>query len=256
MTRRPMIAGNWKMNKTPAETRAFIEALLPQVDAELACDLLVIPPYTSLDLAGRLLADTGVRLGAQDLHTSPSGAFTGAISAGMLDACGCAYVLVGHSERRHVFGDSDATVNAKLRAAIAGGLTPIFCVGERSEQRAAEQTTAVLAHQLTEGFAEVAATEASDVLIAYEPVWAIGTGETASPDQAQDAIRFIRNWVADQYTASLAEGMRILYGGSVKPNNAAELQRQPDIDGALVGGASLEPESFLQIVQAAGRGAS
>ncbi|MFC2106238.1 triose-phosphate isomerase [Candidatus Bipolaricaulota bacterium] len=251
MKRCPLIAGNWKMHKTPQETQKFIESFLSGVEELSSCDVLLIPPFTSLDRAGRLLAESCVFLGAQDMHSEASGAYTGAISPGMLVACGCDFVLAGHSERRHVFGDSDDVVNRKLHAALGNELRPILCVGETLDQRRRDRTELVLEGQLDGGLKGVDETALADVVIAYEPVWAIGTGETATPGQAQTAVAFIRDWLETHFSVPAADAMRILYGGSVKPDNARCLQSQPDIDGALIGGASLDPDSFAQIIAAA-----
>jgi len=248
MKRRPLIAGNWKMNKTPRETEEFIERLLPLTGAFSGCDILLIPSHTSLDRAGRLLASSRVSLGAQDMHFEGSGAYTGATSAGMLTACGCQFVLVGHSERRHLFLDSDETVNWKLHASLADGLRPILCVGETLDQRRAGRMESILANQLDCGLKDVDEAALTHVVIAYEPVWAIGTGETATPKQAQEAVAFLRTWIETRFSKRVSEAMRILYGGSVKPENARSLQAQPDIDGALIGGAALDPDSFAQII--------
>lgn len=250
MSRRVLIAGNWKMNKTPQETETFIKTLVPSLPADLEAEILVIPPYTNLDRAGQLLSGTDVSLGAQDLYFERAGAFTGAVSGDMLVACRCGYVLIGHSERRHVFGDGDDTLSRKLNAALDAGLHPILCIGETLEQRNAGQMEAVVAAQLAAVVDGLKRAEDTGISYAYEPVWAIGTGETATPAQAQDASRFVRSWIREQLSASAAEAARILYGGSVKPDNAAELLSQPDIDGALIGGASLDPEAFLQILLA------
>jgi len=251
MKRRPLIAGNWKMHKTPQETQEFIESFLPAATKFPSCDVLLIPPSTSLDRAGRLLAESCVFLGAQDMYFETSGAYTGAISPGMLVACGCDFLLAGHSERRHVFGDSDDVVNWKLHAALENGLRPILCVGETLDQRQMDRTELVLEGQLDGGLKGLDETGLADVVIAYEPVWAIGTGETATPEQAQAAIAFIRDWLETRFSVPAADATRILYGGSVNPDNARSLQAQPDIDGALVGGASLDPDSFAQIIAAA-----
>ena len=250
MRRRPLVAGNWKMNKTPQETEAFIERLLSVSPAFSGCDVLLIPPFTSLDRSGRLLSESPVSLGAQNVHFEESGAFTGAISASMLKACGCSFVLIGHSERRHVFGDSNTDVSRKLQRALNHGLHPILCVGETLEQRQAGQMESTLKTQLSGGLDGVDAEAMSRIVIAYEPVWAIGTGETATPDQAQAAIAFIRAWLGHHFDGPIADSTRILYGGSVKPSNAQELQAQPDINGALIGGASLDADSFAQIIAA------
>lgn len=247
--RRPLVAGNWKMHKTAQETEEFIEEFLPKLANTQDIEVLIIPPFTSLDRAGRILAGKPLQLGAQDVHYEPEGAFTGAISTKMLVACGCSYVLVGHSERRELFGDDDATIARKLRAALDSNLNPILCVGETlSEHDLVEEKITRQLNQDLEGIDNVALTK---ITIAYEPIWAIGTGKTATPQVAQETIAMIRGWIGEHYDADAAQSMRILYGGSVKPANAASLLAQPDIDGALVGGASLIPESFAQIVAAA-----
>lgn len=250
MMRRPLIAGNWKMHKTPLETEAFLQSLLRLLPDPTGVDTLLLPPYTSLDRAGRLLRGQQVLLGAQDVHPAPSGAFTGAVSAAMLAACGCTHVLVGHSERRHVFGDSDLLVRRKLRTVLDHGLIAVLCIGETLDDRRNDQTGAILERQLDTALDDVSGGQAASLLIAYEPVWAIGTGETASPDQAQSAAVWIRGWLSSRYTSSFAQSTRILYGGSVKPDNVGALQSQPDLDGMLVGGASLDPVPFLEIIQA------
>jgi triosephosphate isomerase len=257
MMRRRLIAGNWKMNKTPTETEEFIRSLVVGVKDNEAVEVLLFPPFTSLGLAGRLLSETGIALGGQNFHFETKGAFTGEISSAMLKDCGCSYVLVGHSERRALFGEDDELLNSKLKAALAAELLPILCIGETLEEhlqgRVKEQITA----QLVADLAGVPATAASSIVIAYEPIWAIGTGETASPEEAQETIHMIREWLATEWLAGthderIAEEVRILYGGSVKPENTAALMAQPDIDGALVGGASLSPESFARIIAQAG----
>ena len=253
MVRRCLIAGNWKMNKTPEETGTFIEAFLSNLADSSNVEVLLIPPHTSLESAGHRLSETPIELGAQDLFHEASGAYTGAISAPMLVACGCRYVLVGHSERRHVFGDDDGAVRRKLVAALDGGLLPILCVGETLAERRGGETEAVLTRQLSSALDDIEAGAMERIVIAYEPVWAIGTGETATPGQAQEAIAGIRVWLSGRFDRPTTEGIRILYGGSVKPENAADLLSQPDIDGALVGGASLDPEAFAAIVDAARR---
>lgn len=247
--RRPLIAGNWKMHKTPQETEGFIRDFLPRVKGNDGVDVLIIPPYTSLDRAGSLVAGTSLLLGAQDLCCEPEGAFTGAISTRMIVACGCSYVLVGHSERRELFGDDDQVVSRKLKAALDAGLMPILCVGETLSEhdRVEEKVTG----QLKDDLAGIDKESLAEVTIAYEPIWAIGTGKTATPEVAQETIGMIRRWIAQNYDDEAAQGMRILYGGSVKPENAASLLAQPDIDGALVGGASLDDEKFAAIVDAA-----
>ena len=248
--RLPLVAGNWKMHKTPSETESFLASLLPLV-AQARAEILVLPAYPSLDRAGRILSKTNVVLGAQDLYVEARGAFTGAVSAEMLVDCGCRYALVGHSERRHVFGDSDPLVRRKLEAALAGGLRPVLCIGETIAARRAARTEAVLETQLGSALSRLPSSSMRDMVIAYEPVWAIGTGETATSEQAQDAAAWIRGWLGRSVGPSAAETTRILYGGSVKPDNAAELQALPDVDGVLVGGASLDPAGFAQIVRGA-----
>jgi triosephosphate isomerase len=246
----PLVAGNWKMNKTPTQTEVFLTEFLPLVSGR-RCEIVLIPSFPSLDRAGRILREVAVRLGAQDLHIEPRGAFTGAVSAEMLLDCGCRYALVGHSERRHVFGETDDLVRRKLDAALAGGLHPILCVGETLAERRAGKTESVLETQLHAGLTGLPARSSADVVVAYEPVWAIGTGETATSEQAKSAAAWIRGWLRRNLSASAAEVIRILYGGSVKPDNAAELLALPDVDGILVGGASLDPKGFAQIVAGA-----
>jgi len=250
MSRTRLVAGNWKMNKTPQETEAYIRAFLPRLDLGRGIEILLIPPFPSLERAAASLGSAEVLLGAQDLHYEARGAYTGAVSAEMLRGSGCQFVLVGHSERRHVFGDTDEVVCRKLTAALEGNLHAILCVGETLEQRTAGDTSSVLNRQLESALAERAVSDVG-LSIAYEPVWAIGTGETATPDQAQEAVAEIRGWLADAFGPSVAEATRVLYGGSVKPENVKELIEQPDIDGGLVGGSSLDPETFARIVEGA-----
>ena len=249
MERRVLIAGNWKMNKTPAESESFARSLLA-LEPSTDVDILIVPPFTSLDSLGKLLGETGISLGAQDLHFEPDGAFTGAISAGMVLACGCRYVLVGHSERRHVFGDSSETVARKLHAALDADLHAILCIGETLEERRAGDTENLLDRQLSIALADVPSETMTKITVAYEPVWAIGTGETATPEQAEQACASIRSWVASRFDDAVAQRTRILYGGSVKPGNAAALLEERDIDGALIGGASLDVEAFAAIIDA------
>ena len=251
MDRKMLIAGNWKMHKTPDETEEFIATYAAQYQPHPGVEVLLIPPFTSLDRAGRLLADTGIALGAQDLYYEDEGAYTGEISPIMVRACGCTYALVGHSERRALFNEDDAVVNRKLRAAIGAGLTALLCVGETLTEHRAGKVEQRIVAELSRDLAGVSQSDMARVVIAYEPIWAIGTGETATPEEAQATIALIRKWIATTYTDQAAAAVRILYGGSVKPGNAAALLGQPDIDGALVGGASLDPGSFGQIVNAA-----
>ena len=250
MSRRPLIAGNWKMHKTPRETEEFIGRFGATATPHDHCDVLLIPSFTSLDRAGRLLEESNIALGAQDMHCETAGAYTGATSPLMLVACGCRYVLVGHSERRHVFGDSNDAVGRKLRVALENGLQPVLCIGELLEQRHAGHTESILEAQLSSGLEGIDDVLLARSVIAYEPVWAIGTGETATPDQAQTACAFIRAWVRARFGEISADAVRILYGGSVNPSNARDLQAQSDIDGALIGGASLDPDSFAKIILA------
>jgi triosephosphate isomerase (TIM) len=249
MMRIPLIAGNWKMYKTVAEAVDLVEALLRDLGDTSDREVLVCPPYTALHALSPLLQETPIALGAQDVFYEAQGAYTGAISPLMLRDLGCTYVIVGHSERRQIFGEDDALVNRKLRAALTHGLRPILCVGETKPQRDAGSAEQIVVGQVRAGLAEVDATALSNVAIAYEPVWAIGTGDTATPADAQAMHMTIRRTLAQLYSQEVADRVRIQYGGSVKPDNVDELMAQPDIDGALVGGASLKADSFLRIVQ-------
>jgi triosephosphate isomerase len=251
MPRTPLIAANWKMNKTIEETERFLAEFLPDAP-DGGVEVVICPPFPSLKTAVEHCAQGTVRVAAQNMHEADSGAFTGEVSAPMLLELGVDGVILGHSERRQHFGESDEALARKVPAALAAGLDPILCVGEREEQRDAGETEDVLTRQLAADLAEVADERLADVVIAYEPIWAIGTGRTATPEQAQEAISLIRERLAARSPES-AERTRILYGGSVKPANAAELVGQPDVDGALVGGASLDPADFLQIVKATTR---
>lgn len=242
--RTPFIAANWKMYKTVVETRKFIEAFLPRLKEVSGVDVLIAPPFTSLFAAAELLKGSTVLLGAQDVFYEREGAFTGEVSSGMLIDCGCSHVIIGHSERRQYFHDDDQTVNRKLRAAVTAGLGVIFCVGETLDEREAGKTFEVISRQIDRGLEGV---ETKHLIVAYEPVWAIGTGKNATPDQAQEVHAFVRGALSRRGFA--AEEVRILYGGSVKPGNAALLMEQADVDGALVGGASLDPVSFSDIVK-------
>ncbi len=246
--RRPVIAGNWKMYKTQAEARAFLAALKPLVASSTHCDIVVAPPFAALAAAAEAARGSAIAIAAQDLHWEKEGAFTGEVSAKMLLEAGCRYVLIGHSERRQHFGETDERVNKKVKAALEAELVPIVCVGETLEQREAGQTEAVLERQFRSGFAALTGAEFSRILIAYEPVWAIGTGRTATPEIAAEAHRFLRRLAATTFTSERAAGLRILYGGSVKPDNIKGLMAQVEIDGALVGGASLNAQSFASLV--------
>ncbi|MEI7770973.1 MAG: triose-phosphate isomerase [Chloroflexales bacterium] len=246
--RTPIIAGNWKMYKTVAEGRELVAGLLAGLGGTADREVVVCPPYTALYPLGELLAGTPIALGAQELFYESQGAFTGAVAPQMLRDVGCTYVIVGHSERRQFFGDTDATVNRKLFAALASGLRPIMCVGESKPQRDSGQAEAIVTSQVRAGLAEVSAAQLLNVVIAYEPIWAIGTGDTATAADAQAMHAAIRATLADLYGDAAAQTVRIQYGGSVKPDNVDELMSQPDIDGALVGGASLKADSFLRII--------
>jgi triosephosphate isomerase len=251
--RRPVIAANWKMYKTLAETRAFFEAFKPRAAELRHCDLIVAPPFTALAAAVHSARGTDIAIAAQDLYWEKEGAWTGEVSAGMIVEAGCRATLVGHSERRHIFAETDDQVHRKLRAALAAGLIPIVCVGETLGQREAGHTHDVLRRQFSSAFNGLTAAEFSRILLAYEPVWAIGTGRTATPELAAAAHRFLRELAADAFTAGHAETLHILYGGSVKPENSGALLAEAEIDGALVGGASLDPVAFAAIAKSAQR---
>ncbi len=244
----PLLAGNWKMYKTTGEAVELVEGLLKGLGTLNQREVLVCPPYTALDRVSKLVANTPIALGAQDLFYEKEGAYTGAIAPQMLKDVGCTYVIVGHSERRQVFGDTDESVNRKLKAALANDLRPIMCVGESKPQRDGGQAEKIVVNQVRNGLADVTAAQMQSVVIAYEPIWAIGTGDTATPADAQAMHAAIRQTLNDLYGTDTANGIRIQYGGSVKPDNVDELMAQPDIDGALVGGASLKADNFLRIV--------
>jgi triosephosphate isomerase len=242
------MAGNWKMFKTPAETQVFFEKFRPLVANTEHCEIVICPPFTNLAAAVKSAEGTRIRIGAQNLHWAKDGAYTGEISAGMIKASGCSHVIIGHSERRQYFGETDESVLKKTVAALGEGLTPIVCVGERLEHREGGRTEAVLVEQCKGGICGLTAEQFAKIVIAYEPVWAIGTGKTATPEIAADAHRVIRQQIRDAFGADAASAVRILYGGSVKPDNTRTLMAQPEIDGVLVGGASLEAASFGSIV--------
>jgi triosephosphate isomerase len=246
--RRPVIAGNWKMFKTQAETRAFFEGFRPLIGTSSHCDIIVAPPFTAVAAAVDAARDSAITIAAQNAHWETQGAFTGEVSMRMLIEAGCRGVIIGHSERRQFFGDTDDWVNRKVQAALLAGLTPIVCVGESLAEREGNLTHAVLKRQFEGGLAALTGADFSRILLAYEPVWAIGTGRTATPEMAADAHRYLRELAATRFTAERASALRILYGGSVKPDNIRGLMAQVEIDGALVGGASLEPQSFAAIV--------
>jgi triosephosphate isomerase len=250
MSRTPLIVGNWKMNKTVAEAEVCIQALLPRVSTAGDVEVGVAPPFTALAAMVDSARGSRVEVYAQNMHQEANGAFTGEVSAPMLVELGVYGVILGHSERRQLFGESDRAVAAKVPAALAAGLAPIICVGETEEERESGETDRKLRQQVHDDLAGVAVEHLADVVIAYEPIWAIGTGSVATPDQAQEAISFIRALVAAR-NAEAASALRVLYGGSVDADNAAELLGMPDIDGALVGGASLDPDKFASVVEAA-----
>ncbi|WP_287158555.1 triose-phosphate isomerase [Chloroflexus sp.] len=244
----PLIAGNWKMYKTVGEATTLVRDLLAGLGELSDREAIVCPPFTALSAVATLVADSPLGLGAQNLYPEAQGAFTGEISPPMLVDIGCRYVIIGHSERRQYFGESDAFVNRKLRAALAHGLRPIVCVGESKPQRDAGQAEPIVTAQVRAALLEVPPDQMADVVIAYEPIWAIGTGDTATPADAQAMHAAIRATLAELYGSEIAAMVRIQYGGSVKPDNIDELMAQPDIDGALVGGASLQAASFLRII--------
>ncbi len=236
------------MYKTREETRAFFEAFKPLVAATHSCDIIVAPPFTSLAAAAEAVRGSNISIAAQNAYGEREGAFTGEISMRMIADCGCEAVIIGHSERRQYFGETDETVNRKLKAALAAELTPIVCVGESLAEREANMTHAVLKRQFEGGMAALTAEDFSRILLAYEPVWAIGTGRTATPEIAEEIHRYLRGLAAKHFSAEEASAVRILYGGSVKPDNIKPLMAEAEIDGALVGGASLDPKSFAAIV--------
>ncbi len=247
--RTPVIAANWKMNMTREESEAFCTDFLPRVEGTMA-DVVLCPPYFSVPLVAELCASSGVLVAAQNMHFEGSGAFTGEVSPGMLTDVGAAAAVLGHSERRQLFGETDEALARKVPVALDGGLLPILCCGETEDERDADETDRVLRRQIEAGLSRVPDERLGEVVIAYEPIWAIGTGRTATPQQAEDCCGFIRALVAARNEAAAAT-VRILYGGSVKPGNAPELLGREEIDGALVGGASLDPGDFAAIVDAA-----
>ncbi|MFH0938499.1 MAG: triose-phosphate isomerase [Planctomycetota bacterium] len=251
MLRRSFVAGNWKMNKTPEEARALALELRAKLEGVNHCEVAICPPSVCISAVVETLKSTPLAVGAQNVFWEKSGAFTGEVSAPMLLAAGCQYAIIGHSERRQYFGETDLTVNKRIQAALSHKLKVIVCVGETKDERVGNITTQVINRQVEGALAGLKADDMAMVTIAYEPVWAIGTGLTATPAQAQEAHAFIRKLVAQQFNASIADSLRIQYGGSVKADNAKELLSQPDIDGALVGGASLVAKDFEAIVKAA-----
>jgi len=247
--RQPIIAGNWKMYKTVAQAVNFVVACQEKTAGQTGVEILLCPPFTALTAVAEQLSGTAIALGAQNCYWETEGAYTGEIAPGMLKEIGCRYVILGHSERRQYFGETDEQVNRKVHAALAHGLTPIVCVGELLAEREGGSTEAVVGRQLTGALAGLDAASVAGLVVAYEPIWAIGTGRTASAADAQAVNAYIRSIIRSQYGDAAAEQTRIQYGGSVKPDNTAELMAQPDIDGALVGGASLDADSFALIVR-------
>jgi len=249
--RRTVIAGNWKMNFTPAEATAFINEIKPMVAGKTNCDVIFCAPYVTIAAAMEAAKGSDIKIGAENVHFAEKGAYTGEVSAAMLKAIGVDTVIVGHSERRQYFGETDETVNLRTKAALAAGMRVILCMGEVKEQRLAGITNEICAMQIKLDLAGVSAEEMKNVIIAYEPVWAIGTGLTATPEQAEDACAVIRGVLAELYGKEVAEATTIQYGGSMNDKNAAELLKKPDVDGGLIGGASLVAEKFRAIVEAA-----
>ena len=246
--KKPVMAGNWKMYKTPAETTAFFEKFRPLVEKSDHCETVICPPFTALAAAVEAARGSRIGIGSQNIAWAKEGAFTGEISGPMIQAVGATYAIVGHSERRQYFGETDETVLKRMLAALEYGLTPIVCVGERLEEREGDRTKTVLVGQFQRGISGLTPEQFAKILIAYEPVWAIGTGKTATPEMAAEAHRMIRGQVWAKYGAEAVASTRILYGGSVKPDNVKSLMAQTEIDGVLVGGASLDPVGFASIV--------
>lgn len=244
--RKPIIAGNWKMNKTPSEARELVTALAPLVK-DAVCDVVVCTPAVNFAAVSEAIKGTNIKLGAQNMHWKESGAYTGELSAAMLRECGVEYVILGHSERRQYFGETDATVNLRTLAAVKAGLTPIVCVGEKKEEREAGYTNALVSYQTLIALSGLTAEQVKGVVIAYEPVWAIGTGLTATDEQANETIGVIREAIRSAY-GDAADEVRIQYGGSMNPKNCKGLMAQPEIDGGLIGGASLKAEDFSKVV--------
>ena len=249
--RKPVIAGNWKLFKTSAEAVELVKGILPLVAGANNVEIVVAPVFTVLDRVSSVISGSNVNLSAQDCFWEAEGAFTGEISPKMLLDAGCSHVIIGHSERRQYFSETDETVNRKIKAAVAAGLKVLFCIGETLDERESGSTFDVLKRQIAGGLAAVPQSDLCSIIVAYEPVWAIGTGKTASDDQAQEAHAFIRSEIKSLYSAAASDAMRVLYGGSVKPENIEGLISRPDIDGALVGGASLKADSFAVLVNAA-----
>jgi len=249
--RRRIIAGNWKMHNNLSDSQNLVTKLVNGLNSKnITREVIICPPYTSLTEVSNLLKGTKIKLGAQNMHFEDKGAFTGEISADMLKSVGCNYVILGHSERRNIFGETDELINKKIKKALNSDLTPIFCVGESLEQRENGTTNAVIKNQISEGIKELSEDEVNKIIIAYEPIWAIGTGKTATPEQAQEVHEFIRSILETTFNNQTSENVPVLYGGSVKPGNAVDLLAKADIDGALVGGACLDADSFISIITA------
>ncbi|MFH1046068.1 MAG: triose-phosphate isomerase [Candidatus Omnitrophota bacterium] len=247
--RRAIIAGNWKLNNTVKESLELVAGLVREFKGMRDLDIVVCPPYTSLHAVAKALAKSHIQLGAQDVFWQDAGAYTGEVSSPMLKEAGCRFVIIGHSERRSYFGETNASVNKKVQAALQHGISPIMCVGERLEEREAGKTFTVIEDHVVNGLKEITAEQMEKIVLAYEPVWAIGTGKTATPAQAQEAHAFIRGLLEKLFGKDVAAMVRIQYGGSIKPDNTADLMAQDDVDGALVGGASLDLNSFVEIVK-------
>ncbi|NMB01148.1 MAG: triose-phosphate isomerase [Firmicutes bacterium] len=246
MSRRPMIAGNWKMNNNKKQTLEFLDGFLPRIN-DITAEVVICPPFTDLFATAEKLEGTKIKLGAQNMHWEEKGAFTGEISPVMLKEIPCDYVIIGHSERRQYFAETDETVNKKIKSALKHNILPIVCVGESLDQREAGTTMSWVLSQVEKALKDITLEEVEKIVFAYEPIWAIGTGKTASASDAQEVISAIRKRISELYSQNVADKVRILYGGSVKPQNIKELMGEADIDGALVGGASLEPDSFYAL---------
>lgn len=251
MARKYFIAGNWKMNNTAAAAEALIKGIVAKIGSQTKVDVAVCPTFTALDAASKALKGSTVKLGAQNMYTKASGAYTGEIAADMLKEFDCSYVILGHSERREYFKESNEFINEKVKAVLAAGMKPILCVGEKLEEREAGKTISLVSEQTEKGLAGISKEDAENVVIAYEPVWAIGTGKTATPEMAQEVHAEIRKVLSNLFGAETAESMQILYGGSMKPENADALLKEKDIDGGLIGGASLKADSFAALVESA-----
>lgn len=249
--RKKIIAGNWKMNNDINESQKLVSGIISGLGSDDRCEVILCPSFTSLSEVNSLIKNTRIKLGAQNMFYEDSGAFTGEISASMLKSVGCEYVILGHSERRTIFGETDETINMKIRKAINSGLKVIFCIGETLSQRENGTTNDIVKSQILKGLNGITKEEMKSIIIAYEPIWAIGTGRTATPAQAQEVHAFIRELILEMYSEKVADELVIQYGGSVKPDNARELLSQTDIDGALIGGACLKADSFLSIIAAA-----